>query len=118
MKTHAAGERKNIVTGDGEYAVVVQGGKVVGRMGPRTCLQGGADLAVIVGTKAEIDAEIERSALDASSLLQPEPLDSQVQRALAQRDQIDAFLAKPEIAAVAEQVIAKRGIAVEGVVKQ
>ena len=59
---------------------------------------------VIAGTAAECEAEIKRAALDASSLPQPEPLESQVQRALAQRDQIDAFLTRPEVTTVVQQM--------------
>jgi len=114
MKTHAAGQNKNIVTGADEHALVIRSGKVVGRMGPRTCLQGGADLVVLVGTKDELDVAVERLELDVSSLAPPEPLESQVQRALAQRDQIDAFLARPEVAVVAQRISLTPGVVVEG----
>ena len=113
MKTHAVGTQKNVVTGDSECALVIRGGAVVGRMGPRTCLQGAADCEVLVGTKEELDTEVENRALNTDSLPQPEPLESQVQRAMAQRDQIDAFLARPEVAAAVQRVAAKAAVAVE-----
>ena len=107
MKTHAVGTQKNIVTQDGECALLVRGSAVVGRMGPRTCLQGAADCEVLVGMKDELDAEVANRGLNTTALAalpSPEPLENQVQRALAQRDEIDAFLARPEIAPVVEQV--------------